>query len=188
MLSNSSKYKAGDIVNCYMAGGGWCGYAIVDDSASMEKIDPAPDIPLKAYLGVLGGTGLTAYFGLLHVGQPKPGETVIVSAAGGATGSIVCQIAKHVLNCKVIGIAGGRSKCDWLVKTVGIDAAIDYKRGTQADFDSDLKKALDGGGIDVFFDSVGGWILDRTLKRINFKARVVLCGAISSYNSKSGVS
>ena len=184
LVSRSSKFKSGDIVNCL---GGWCGYAVVEDSTFVERLSPAADIPLKAYLGVLGGTGLTAYFGLIHVGQPKQGDTVVVSAAAGATGSIVCQIAKHVLGCRVVGIAGGPQKCAWLIDTVGIDAAVDYKRGTQADFESDLKKALNGGGVDIFFDSVGGWILDKTLKRINHRARVVLCGAISSYNSKSAV-
>jgi len=125
--------------------------------------------------------------------MPSKGDTVVVSAAAGATGSVVCQIAKNVLGCRVIGIAGGREKCKWLIEEIGVDAAIDYKLHNRTERDlTTANKAFDEAlrihapsGVDVFFDNVGGWILNRVLKRINNHARVVLCGAISTYNSKA---
>jgi len=135
-------------------------------------------------LNVVGGTGLTAYFGLMDIGQPKPGETVVVSAGAGATGSVVCQIAKHILGCRVVGIAGGASKCAWLLESNCVDVAIDYKKNDGKDFRRDLKSACPNG-VDIFFDNVGGWILNDVLKSLNFKSRVVLCGAISGYNATS---
>lgn len=132
-------------------------------------------IPAQAMLGVYGTTGLTAYFGLTDVGQPLAGETVVVSGAAGATGSVVGQIAR-ILGCRTIGVAGGPEKCAWLVERAGFDAAIDYKServGPRLD-------ELAPGGVDVFFDNVGGAVLDSVLKRIRRHARIVLCGSIST--------
>jgi NADPH-dependent curcumin reductase CurA len=133
---------------------------------------------LPMYCGTLGATGMTAYFGLLDVGQPKPGETVVVSGAAGAVGMIVGQIAK-IKGCRAIGIAGGPAKCKFLVDELGFDGAIDYKAG-------DLKQGLREHcpkGVDVYFDNVGGEILDTVLTRLAQKARIVICGAISQYNN-----
>ncbi len=134
--------------------------------------------PLPTYLGTLGMTGLTAYFGLLEVGQPKAGETVVVSGAAGATGSVAGQIAK-LKGCRVVGIAGGPEKCAWIVDELGFDAAIDYRA-------EDVGKALRAhapDGVDVYFDNVGGEILDAALARLRRGGRVVICGAISTYNA-----
>jgi NADPH-dependent curcumin reductase len=136
------------------------------------------DLDPELVLGVLGGTGMTAYFGLLELGQPKPGETVVVSGAAGATGSIAGQIAR-IKGCRVIGMAGSADKCRWLTEELGFDAAINYRS-------EDVGAALDRlcpGGIDVYFDNVGGEILDLCLARIATHARVVLCGGISRYNA-----
>ncbi len=136
--------------------------------------------PLQTYLGALGGPGLTAYFGLLDVGQPKAGETVLVSAASGAVGSVVGQIAK-IKGCRVVGIAGGAEKCRYLTEELGFDAAIDYKN-------EDVRKAIRKAcpdRVDVYFDNVGGEILDHALANLNLRARVVICGAISQYNESS---
>ena len=137
---------------------------------------------LPTYLGVLGMPGMTAYFGLLDVGQPKAAETVVVSGAAGAVGTVVGQIAK-IKGCRVVGIAGGQAKCDYLVNELGFDAAIDYK-GT------DLKQRLREAcpkGVNVYFDNVGGDILDTVLTRLAMRARIVICGAISQYNSTTAV-
>lgn len=134
-----------------------------------------PGVPARAMLGIYGTTGLTAYFGLTEVAQPQEGDVVVVSGAAGATGSVVGQIAR-ILGCHTIGIAGGEAKCAWLVERAGFDAAIDYKNervGARLD-------ELAPGGIDVFFDNVGGEILDSVLKRINRGARIALCGSIST--------
>jgi NADPH-dependent curcumin reductase CurA len=136
--------------------------------------------PLPVYLNVLGMTGMTAYFGLLEVGEPKAGDTVVVSGAAGAVGATVGQIAK-IRGCRVVGIAGGAEKCAYLTETLGFDAAVDYKAG-------DLRAALKAAcpdGIDVYFDNVGGEILDICLGLINLHARIVICGAISQYNATS---
>src|SRR5678816_1380912 len=122
--------------------------------------------------------GMTGYFGLLDVGQPKPGETVVVSGAAGAVGQTVGQLAR-VKGCRAVGIAGGPAKCDWVVRELGFDACIDYKSGPV----KDGLKAHCPGGVDVYFDNVGGDILDAVLTRLNRKARVVICGAISQYNN-----
>ncbi|WP_436498916.1 NADP-dependent oxidoreductase [Actinokineospora sp. HUAS TT18] len=138
--------------------------------------------PAARWLGALGMSGMTAYFGLLDVGAPKPGDTVVVSGAAGATGSLVGQIAK-INGCRVIGIAGGAEKCRWLVDELGFDAAIDYKS-------EDLKAALREHapkGVDVYFDNVGGEMLDTVLARLARGARVVICGAISQYNATTEV-
>jgi NADPH-dependent curcumin reductase CurA len=136
----------------------------------------AGSVPLPVFLGTLGMPGMTAYFGLLDIGQPKPGQTVVVSGAAGAVGSVVGQIAK-VKGCTVVGIAGGAEKCNYIVKDLGFDAAIDYKS-------EDVRKSLQKHcpkGIDVYFDNVGGEILDAALTQLARGARVVICGAISQY-------
>jgi NADPH-dependent curcumin reductase CurA len=145
------------------------------------RFDPNLDIPLSAYLGVLGMTGITAYFGLLDVGGFEPGQTVVVSGAAGAVGSTVGQIAK-ANGGRAIGIAGGEHKCRCLVERLGIDAAIDHKTES-------VRKSLRQHaphGVDVFFDNVGGPILDDVLTRLAHHARVVICAAVSQYNSEVG--
>ena len=158
---------------------GWQDY-LVGGSPGAQPLTPLPsgiDIPLA--MSVLGLTGLTAYFGLLEVGRPRPGETVVVSGAAGATGSVVGQIAK-IQGCRAVGIAGGEEKCAWLTEEAGFDAAIDYKTGR---VDRQLRKVCPEG-IDVFFDNVGGEILDGALANLAMRGRVVLCGAIAGYNEK----
>ena len=155
-------------------------YAVVGEQG-VHKVDP--DLaPLERYLGVLGMPGMTAYFGLLNTGLPKAGETVVVSGAAGAVGTVVGQIAK-IKGCRVVGIAGGKDKCDYLVNELGFDAAVDYKSDS---FHAALK-ATCPNGIDVYFDNVGGDILDTVLTRINLRARIVVCGAISQYNNTTPV-
>lgn len=173
LQSNAVDVVVGDYVN---ATTGIQEYAVVKGK-EVRKVDPKV-APLPRYLGVLGMPGMTAYFGLLDVGQPKDGETVVVSAAAGAVGSVVGQIAK-IKGCRVVGIAGGADKCNLAVKEFGYDAVIDYKN-------EDVKKKLREycpKGIDVFFDNVGGEILEAALSCLARKARIVLCGAISQYNS-----
>ena len=153
----------------------------VSDGKGLYKVDPKL-APLSYYLGVLGMPGMTGYFGLLKTGEPKAGDTVVVSGAAGAVGGLVGQIAK-IKGCRVVGIAGGKEKCQFLVDELGFDAAIDYKN-------EDLKKALRQtcpNGVDVFFDNVGGEILDTVLTQINLRARIVICGAISQYNNTTPV-
>ena len=149
-------------------------YALTDGKG-VTKIDPRV-VPLPKYLNVLGMTGMTAYFGLLDTGQPKPGETVVVSAAAGAVGAVVGQIAK-IKNCHVVGIAGGAEKCRYIVQDLGFDAAIDYKN---EDVKQSLRKQCTKG-IDVYFDNVGGAILEAALANLARGARIVVCGAISQY-------
>lgn len=143
----------------------------------LRKLDPKI-VPLPKYLGGLGMPGFTGYFGLTEIGQPQQGETVVVSAAAGAVGSVVCQVAK-IKGARVIGIAGGADKCRYLLDELGCDAAIDYKAG-------DVGAALDRDapeGIDVYFDNVGGATLDAVLARIRRHARIVVCGGVSQYGS-----
>ncbi len=135
--------------------------------------------PAPTHLGVLGLSGLTAYFGLLDLGRPEPGQTVVVSGAAGAVGSVAGQIAR-IKGCRTIGIAGGPDKCRWLVDKLGFDAAIDYK----SERVSARLRELAPEGVDVFFDNVGGEILDEVLRRLARHARVVLCGAVSQYNAE----
>ena len=137
---------------------------------------------LTQWLNVLGMPGMTGYFGLLDAGQPKPGETVVVSGAAGAVGQTVGQLAK-ILGCRVVGIAGGPAKCSWVVEELGFDACIDYKSGPV----KDGLKTHCPKGVDIYFDNVGGDILDAVLTRINLRARIVICGAISQYNSTEPV-
>ena len=175
-----SKADGFDVGDAVTGGLGSQTYATVPAN-QVQKIDDA--LPLSTYLGALGlTTGLTAYFGMRHVGLAKAGETVLVSAAAGAVGSIAGQIAK-LDGAKVIGIAGGPAKCKFLTETLGFDGAIDYKAG---DVDSQLKK-LAPDGIDVFFDNVGGDILDVALDNIRERGRVAICGAISQYDDQLNV-
>jgi NADPH-dependent curcumin reductase len=154
---------------------GWQQYALVD-GATARKVDSR--VPLTAQLSVLGMPGITAWCGLLEIGQPKPGETVVVSGAAGAVGSIVGQIAK-LKGCRAVGIAGGPEKCHYVVEDLGFDACIDYKAGNLR---QDLKAAVPRG-VDVYFDNVGGEILDAVLARMNPFSRLPLCGLISQYNA-----
>ena len=147
----------------------------------VTKVDPKA-APLPLYLGTLGMTGMTAYFGFLDICRPKPGETVVVSGAAGAVGMLVGQIAK-IKGCRAVGIAGGAHKCQWVVKDLGFDAAIDYKT-------EDVKEALRKHcpkGVDIYFDNVGGEILDLVLAQIARGARISVCGAISQYNNTGPV-
>lgn len=175
--SRHPDFATGDLVSGVF---GWQDYAVSDAKGfgggliPPQRIPPGTDLPTA--LSLFGLTGLTAYFGLLDVGRPNAGDTVVVSAAAGAVGSIVCQIAK-LKDCRVVGIAGGERKCDWLRDELGIDA-IDYKgEDVQARLGELCPK-----GIDVFFDNVGGEILDAGLASLALHARVVVCGAISAYS------
>jgi NADPH-dependent curcumin reductase len=173
ITSKHPKFKIGEYVSTAT---GVQEFAI-SDGRDFVKVDPET-FPLPTYLGTLGMSGLTAYFGILDTGQPKEGETVVVSGAAGAVGSVVGQIAK-IKGCRVVGIAGGQDKCDYVVKELGFDACIDYKA---RNLRKNLKEACPAG-VDVYFDNVGGEILDTVLTLINKKARIVICGAISQYNS-----
>ena len=170
--SNSPDYKTGEIVNGIA---GWQEYSVADGAQKMAK----GPVPLPAYMSVLGMTGATAYFGLLDLGKPQAGETVVVSAAAGAVGSIVGQIAK-LKGCRVVGIAGSDEKCSHLVKDFGFDACINYKK---ENIRAALKRECPNG-IDVDFENAGGEILEAILEQLNLKARIVLCGMISGYNDK----
>jgi NADPH-dependent curcumin reductase len=153
----------------------------VSNGQNVMKVD-VRSAPLPVYLSALGAPGLTAYFGLLDIGQPKAGETVVLSGAAGAVGAVAGQIAR-IKGCRVIGIAGGPDKCDYIVKDLGFDAAIDYKS-------RDVKTALAEHcpkGVDVYFDNVGGEILDTVLLFLSRRARVVICGAISQYNNTTPI-
>jgi NADPH-dependent curcumin reductase CurA len=171
--SNHPDFAVGDIVEDRL---GWQEYAI-GGGPSLRKVDPRI-APISTANGVLGMPGMTAYFGLLDVGQPKPGETVVVSAASGAVGQVVGQIAR-IMGCRVVGIAGGPKKCAFVTDELGFDACLDYKAGK--DLDAALRAACPNG-IDVYFDNVGGTISDAVLRNVNFFARVALCGSISQYN------
>jgi NADPH-dependent curcumin reductase CurA len=177
--SKKSGYAKGDLVQGLF---GWEDYTISSGGGLMglQKLAAGTD-PLLA-LSLLGTTGLTAWVGTIDVGQVKPGETFVVSGAGGATGSVAGMIAK-IKGCRVIGIAGGPEKCAWLTKEAGFDGAIDYKKEPVG---AALSKHCPKG-IDVYFDNVGGEILDHCLARLADRARVVLCGAISQYNEAQGI-
>ncbi len=180
--SNADGFAPGDIVMPGM--GGWQDYTIASGSGPMpaRKLPKIPGLPLSSFMSALGATGATAYFGLLDLGQPKAGETVVVSAAAVAVGQIVGQIAK-IKGCRVVGLAGSDEKCAHVVKDFGFDACINYKRG-------DLVQALKRecpNGIDIDFENAGGEILDAVLANINLKARIVLCGLISQYNADGPV-
>jgi hypothetical protein len=170
--SSNPKFKPGDFV---VGSLGWQAYA-VSSGEGLMKVDPKL-IPLSAYLGVAGMPGATAWVGLLEHCQPKAGETVAVSAATGAVGSVVGQLAK-LQGCRAVGIAGGKAKCDYAVKELGFDACVDYKSG---DLNDNLKAAAPDG-IDCSFENVGGEVMDAVLSRLNPFSRIALCGLISDYN------
>jgi len=175
--SRSERYAVGDVVTT--AGGGWADYAAVPDAA-VGKVHRFPGLPLTANMSVLGMTGMTAYFGVTDVLQPQAGETMVISAAAGAVGSIAGQIAKQK-GARVIGIAGGPAKCAWLTDELGFDAAIDYKNER-------VGEALDRlvpGGIEMSFENVGGDIMNATWNRMKIHGRIAVCGMISAYNATS---
>ena len=173
--SNHPDFKVGEAVQGLL---GVQHYAI-SDGAGVGKCDLGK-APMERWVGGLGMPGWTAYFGLLQIGQPKEGETVVVSAASGAVGSIVGQIAK-IRGCRVVGIAGGAEKCAYVTRELGFDACVDYKAGNLA---ADLKAACPKG-IDVYFENVGGEILDAVLLQMNTFGRIPVCGLISAYNATS---
>lgn len=175
--SNNPDLKVGDIVQPMDMG--WQDYVV---TGAAQKLIVTPQTPILAYMSALGMTGVTAYFGLLDIGKPKPGETVVVSAAAGAVGSIVGQIAK-LKGCRVVGLAGSDDKCRWVVDDLGFDACINYRKENVLEA---LRRACPKG-IDVYFENVGGEILDAVLTLINLEARIPLCGLISSYNADGPV-
>ena len=174
--SNNPGFVPGDLVTGMT---GWQEYCLSDGSGLMAMRKLAPGTDLRASMGVFSGAGMSAYFGLLDLGQPKAGEVVVVSGAAGAVGSVAGQIAK-IKGCRVVGIAGSDEKCAWLVDELGFDAAINYKTENVA---VRLHETCPDG-IDVYFDNVGGPILDMVLAQIRMKARIVLCGGISAYNAE----
>jgi len=170
--SNVGKFKPGDVV---VGALGWQQYAL-SDGEGLTKVDPNL-VPLSCYLGCVGMPGATAWIGLLEHCQPKAGETVVVSAASGAVGSVVGQLAK-MQGCRAVGIAGGKSKCEFVVEKLGFDACVDYKAGKLYD---DLKAACPDG-IDCYFENVGGEVMDTVFRQLNPFSRVALCGMIAEYN------
>jgi NADPH-dependent curcumin reductase CurA len=169
--SKTGGLKAGDIVE---GDWGWQDYAALPAKRLTRR---TTDAPLEMLIGPLSVTGLTAYFGLLNIGQPKPGDTVLVSAAAGAVGTMVGQIAK-LAGCRVVGTAGGQDKCDWLVRELGFDAAVDYKAGGVFR----ALRAVCPNGIDVYFDNTGGPVLEAALSLMNLRGRIVCCGNVSQYD------
>jgi NADPH-dependent curcumin reductase len=176
--SRNVNFSEGTFVQGFL---GWQDYTIAD-STNLSELLKDPFIPLTAYLGLFGFIGMTAYFGLLDIGKPKSGETLVVSGAAGAVGSLVGQIGK-IKGCRVVGIAGSKEKCRWLKDELSFDAAINYK--TESVLES-LQQHCPGG-IDVYFENVGGEILDAVLSLINLRSRIVLCGLISQYNANEPV-
>lgn len=176
--SHHPDFQSGDMVQGLL---GWQDYAI-SDGAGLTKLTSEPSLPLTAFLGLFGIVGPTAYFGLLEIGKPKIGETIVVSAAAGAVGSLVGQIGK-IKGCRVVGLAGSDEKCRWITDVLGFDAAINYR----ADSVRRQLQAKCQDGIDIYFDNVGGPILDAALTLINVGARIVLCGLISQYNAAEPV-
>lgn len=182
IASKNAAFAVGDTVSCTPGVQEYC--LIPADQIKRQglfKIDLRLGT-MTQWLNVLGMPGMTAYFGLMDVGQPQPGETVVVSGAAGAVGQTVGQLAK-IKGCRVVGIAGGPAKCEWVVKELGFDACVDYKAGNVKD---DLREQCPKG-IDVYFDNVGGEILDIVLTRLARKARIIICGAISQYNNTTPV-
>ena len=171
--SRDLNFKAGDKVLTPL---GWQLYGIAS-AKELTKID-VTRAPASHYLGILGMPGMTAWFGLFEIGQPKPGDTVVVSAASGAVGSVVGQLAK-IKGCRAVGIAGGKTKCDYVVKELGFDACVDYKAGNLL---GDLREHCPKG-VDVDFANVGGVILDAVLRVMNLFSRIVVCGLIAEYNA-----
>ncbi|MBA4011310.1 MAG: NADP-dependent oxidoreductase [Phenylobacterium sp.] len=177
--SRNAALPEGAIVNAGL--GGWQDYAVVHEGMA-RRVPHLTDVPLTAHMSVLGATGLTAYFGLNDIGKPQPGETVVVSAAAGAVGSIVGQLAK-LQGCRVIGIAGGAEKCRWLTQDLGFDAAIDYKSEDVAEALSRLAP----NGVDINFENVGGKVMDAVIGHMNNFSRMPLCGMISTYNREGAI-
>jgi NADPH-dependent curcumin reductase len=173
VASNLPEYQPGELV---VASGGWQEYAL-SDGEGVQKVDPALG-PISYALGVLGMPGLTAYTGLLNIGEPKPGETLVVAAASGAVGSVVGQIAK-IKGCRAIGIAGGAPKCRFVKEELGFDDCLDHR---QPDLAQRLKEASPNG-IDIYFESVGGAVFDAVLPLLNNFARIPVCGLIAHYNA-----
>jgi NADPH-dependent curcumin reductase CurA len=174
--SKSDRFKVGDYVCCYS---GWQSYYVGKDKGEgIYRVDPSV-VPLSSYLGACGMPGRTAYFGLLRLGKPSPGETLVVSAASGAVGSVVGQIGK-MQGLRVVGVAGGAEKCAYVTDELGFDACIDYKAGG---IEEALRDACPNG-IDIYFESVGGAVSEAVAKQLNRGARVPICGYISSYNDQ----
>ncbi len=173
IASRHPKLKVGDVVVAYL---GWQEYALSKGEGVM-KIDPGK-VPLSAYLGAVGMPGVTAWYGLFDIGKPKAGETVVVAAASGAVGSVVGQLAK-LRGCRAVGIAGGKDKCEHVVKELGFDACIDHRDKSM----KDRFREATPNGVDVYFENVGGEILDMVLARLNPFARIPLCGLVSQYNA-----
>jgi NADPH-dependent curcumin reductase CurA len=172
--SKNPKYQVGDMV---VGMAGWQQYQVTDGSM-LRKIDTSIISP-SAYLGSVGMPGVTAWYGLTQIGKAKPGETVSVTAASGAVGSVVGQLAK-LLDCRVVGVAGGKAKCDYVVNELGFDACVDYKTDT---FQDDFKAATPNG-IDIVFENVGGVVFDAELARMNAFGRIAVCGRIAGYNGE----
>ncbi len=184
VASNNPAFAVGDTIYATL---GVQEYALIPQEqikrSDLAKIDLSVGSATQ-WLNVLGMPGMTGYFGLMDVGQPKPGETVVVSGAAGAVGQTVGQLAK-IKGCRVVGIAGGAAKCEWVVYELGFDACIDYKAGPSAVRDG-LKRHAPKG-VDIYFDNVGGEILDAVLAKLARKARIIICGAISQYNNTTPV-
>lgn len=174
--SKNPNYTVGQTVQGLL---GWQEYAVVSDTSMVNPVDVAEGVPPSAYLGALGMTGLTAWVGIRDIGKPQPGETVVVSAAAGAVGSVAGQLAKAA-GARVVGIAGGPQKCALLTDELGFDAAVDHR----ADDWAVQLKAATPNGIDVDFENVGGALMDAIFTRLNIGARVALCGLISEYNAE----
>lgn len=176
--SRNPGFQKGDVVQGLS---GWQDY-YTGDAAGFTKLPRVPGVPLTAFFGAMGHIGFTAYFGMLDIGQPKPGETLVVSAAAGAVGSIAGQIGK-IKGCRVVGIAGSDDKCEWIVKDLGFDSAINYRK-------ENVRDALGAHcpkGIDIDFENVGGEIMEAVFDHLNLKARVALCGLISQYNESEAI-
>ncbi len=177
-VSRHPDYAAGEIVQGL---GGWQEY-YCGDAAGWTRLPRLPGLPLTAYFGAMGHIGFTAWFGLMDIGQPKPGETLVVTAAAGAVGSLAGQMGK-IAGCRVVGIAGTDEKCQWITRGLGFDAAINYRK-------EDVRRALETtcpNGVDIDFENVGGEIMDAVFGRLNLGARVAVCGLISAYNSQAPV-
>lgn len=177
VASKSPRFEVGQTVQGLL---GWQEYAVVGETSMVNPVDIAPGVSPSAYLGALGMTGLTAWVGIRDIGKPQPGETVVVSAAAGAVGSIAGQLAK-ASGARVVGIAGGPEKCAMITEQLGFDAAVDHR----ADDWAEQLKAATPDGIDVDFENVGGALMDAVFARLNIGARVALCGLISEYNAEN---
>ena len=181
VASKHPDYKPGDNVVGF---GGWQEYSIVDAGmpGSLRKVDTSR-VPLSAYLGAVGMPGVTAWYGLMKICQPKPGQTIVVSAASGAVGSVVGQLAK-TRGCRAVGIAGGSDKCEYVKRELGFDACIDYKAHADPKSLYEALKEATPDGVDGNFENVGGPILDAVLARMNAFGRIALCGMISGYDGQ----